>query len=398
MLMENGLSEEPMAARASGTTVLVICCVLMGITVLVVTCRMYTRFGVAGKATIDDWTSIAALLFAGGLTAAMISQVYNGLGSRGSNLSTNANPQLLQGFHHSIWTYHLAMGFTRLSVILQCKRIFPQAGFGFAKWLVRSLMAIDIVNMLWSFFSSMFICFPVRKFWHPEVEGHCFPRIVIWLVNSTTAMVLDIAVATLALPWLRYLRLRMRHKILLYGVFVLAGFPCILAIIRLQSLIEVATSSGTPYTDNILALFSANEVYVAIICACLPDLKAFYTQTRPRCVNSWVFRNVSTFSCSGNSNGTRLKVSGMMECAKKIVLGWNSGKSSTSRWRPSHQPVDLADRHRHPSEEADAAARVADEVVQRPDRAEVSDIEAGGHLAAPATRIGILSSLGSIDT
>lgn len=304
-----------------------------------------------------------------------------------------ANPSLLQAFWFSILTYHLSIGLARLSVILQCMRIFPQAAFGFARWLVRSLLVLDILNMFWSFFSSLFICFPVEKSWYPDRSGRCFKRIVIWMINSTTAMVLDFAVAGMALPWIKHLRLPMRQKVLLGGVFVLAGFPCVLAIIRLQSLIQVATSASSPYQDSILGIFSASEVYVAIICACLPNLRTLYSQTRSRCTNSWICRYMPTSSCSGS------KIPAVLKWAGRHVPGRNSRSSSTPRYGAAQAPLQLAALPRHDSDEMDPAARAAEDHIKRPDQAAVRERPQHiTHVAFPEPpRIGLLSSLQETD-
>ena len=211
-------------------------------------------------------------------------QVANGLGSKGQLLSTTTDPHLLQALWCAIWTYHLSMGFCRLSVVAQCLRIFPQASHGWVRWMMWFLAASNGVNMIWAFLSTTLTCIPAEKYWHVDLPGHCFNRTVLYMTNSALAMVLDVAVAILPISWIGSLRLPLRQKVLLSGIFILAGFPCVLAAIRVQALIEVTLSEGTNYTDGILAIFSCAEVYAAIICACLPTLKACWSHLRPSCI------------------------------------------------------------------------------------------------------------------
>lgn len=42
------------------------------------------------------------------------------------------------------------------------------------------LGTIIIVFMLYSAFISIFLCWPVSYFWHPEKEGNCIPKLPLW--------------------------------------------------------------------------------------------------------------------------------------------------------------------------------------------------------------------------
>lgn len=191
---------------------------------------------------------------------------------------------MLKAFWSSIWLYHVAIGSARLSIILQCIRVFPQATVGKSRLLMGSMLTLNCIVAAWSILSSIFTCSPVRAFWTLGLHGHCFDRKILWCVNSALAMMMDFAVAWLPVPWIKQLSLPTKQKMLLFGVFVLAGLPCLLAVIRLQSLIEVADTIDPSMDNGTLAIFSANEVYVAIVCACLPTLKALYNRIRPRVI------------------------------------------------------------------------------------------------------------------
>lgn len=146
------------------------------------------------------------------------------------------------------------------------------------------------INMGWATLSSMFTCVPPSDFWTTNGRnGHCFKKLNLWVANSTLGMILDFAVALLPIPWIRQLRLPMRQKVLLGAVFVLGGLPCLLAVIRLQSLIVVAYAKDPSWDNSTLACFSASEVYIGIVCACLPTLKAFCTRMRPRLIGSSIY-------------------------------------------------------------------------------------------------------------
>lgn len=228
--------------------------------------------------------SIVALFFTLAMTVAIGLQVRYGLGTRETFLDPAITENWLKSFWAAIWLYHLGIGFARLSIILQIMRIFPQAAFGWVRWaLCYGLLALNTLTMAWATLSSMFMCEPISAFWTTDIaRDKCWARSTVWLVNSTLGMFLDFACAVLPLAWIKGLQLRLRQKILVMGIFVLAGLPCLLAVIRLQSLIIVANSLDPAYDNGTLATFSATEIHVGIVCACLPTLKAFFARMMPR--------------------------------------------------------------------------------------------------------------------
>lgn len=163
-------------------------------------------------------------------------------------------------------------------------RIFPQAAFGWLRWVsCYGLLALNAVTMAWATLSSVFMCQPISSFWMTDTaRNKCWARSTVWLINSTLGMCLDFACAVLPLPLIKALQLHLRQKILVMGIFVLAGLPCLLAVIRLQSLIIVANSLDPAYDNGTLATFSATEIHVGIVCACLPTLKTFFARMMPR--------------------------------------------------------------------------------------------------------------------
>ncbi|EME39351.1 hypothetical protein DOTSEDRAFT_139126 [Dothistroma septosporum NZE10] len=276
-----------MTHHTPGNAVVVSIWCLASLAILAVACRLYARFWLVRNGGIDDWTVAVSLVFALGMTVEITQQVHYGLGKPSSQVADIDAENLMKSLWAAIWLYHLAIGFARLSIILQCMRVFPQADPRRTRWLVLYvMMAINTSLQIWGFFSTVFFCKPIDAYWKTIMSDEfCLGRKVVWLFNSSMGMALNISVAVLPLPWIKQMRLPKRQKLMLMGVFVLAGLPCLLAIIRVQSLIQVATSHDPAYDNATLAIFSANEVYVGIVCACLPVMKAFFVRLAPRVTN-----------------------------------------------------------------------------------------------------------------
>lgn len=266
---------------------------------------------------------IVALFFTLAMTTGIGLQVRYGLGLRQSAIDPRNSESMLKCFWASIWLYHLGIGFTRLSIILLVMRIFPQAAFGWVRWaLCYGLLALNTLTMAWATLSSIFMCDPISAFWTTDIAGtKCWARSVVWLINSTLGMFLDFSCAVLPLPWIKGLQLRRKQKILVMGIFVLAGLPCLLAVIRLHSLIIVADSLDPAYDNGTLATFSATEIHVGIVCACLPTLKAFLARLMPRIFGSSGSRRQEWEDRYGSSSSNTFlrprKLSDVLDWAKK---------------------------------------------------------------------------------
>jgi hypothetical protein len=85
-------------------------------------------------------------------------------------------------FWIALWSYYTALGFTKLSILLQYLRIFPQENFRKACF---GMMGVTVIWTLWAVFSSMIMCVPVSAFWTTTDFFHdprCLSRVKTWYV------------------------------------------------------------------------------------------------------------------------------------------------------------------------------------------------------------------------
>lgn len=81
-------------------------------------------------------------------------------------------------FYVAIWVYNLSLSCTKISILLQYLRIFPQRIFRICAY---TLLGIVVVYSLYTFFTAVFLCSPIRYFWDSTVEGGtCLDRFAIW--------------------------------------------------------------------------------------------------------------------------------------------------------------------------------------------------------------------------
>ncbi|KAK4494850.1 hypothetical protein PRZ48_014206 [Zasmidium cellare] len=251
----------------------------------------------------------------------MVEQVKYGMGRHASTLTADDKIRSLIWFWISIWVYYLALGFAKLSILLQYMRIFENIPkFKVACWTVIAVVAIFT---LWTFFTAMFLCQPIHHFWNPDGPGKCLNKLVLWFFNSSFNIVTDIATAILPLPVLKSLNLPRKQRYMLMGVLSLGGAVCVISIVRFHSLYAIAISEDPSWDNPLAALWATLEVNVGIIASCLPTLKGL-------CIR--YFPKLLSITAPSQEPATTLELSG----PGKSDANCSSNRSLSHGWKYGH--------------------------------------------------------------
>lgn len=112
------------------------------------------------------------------MSATMLLQVKYGLGQHERNLTDWQRLTSLKPFYASIILYYLALSFTKISILLQYLRIFPQDKFRRSCYI---MLGVVTIFALWSVLSAAIPCWPIQFFWDPSLPGgHCIDRLAVW--------------------------------------------------------------------------------------------------------------------------------------------------------------------------------------------------------------------------
>ncbi|KAI4110700.1 MAG: hypothetical protein LQ345_006956, partial [Seirophora villosa] len=113
---------------------------------------------------------------------------------------------------------------------------------------------------------------PTDKYWHREKPGYCVNGDTVILIPGAVNVVLDFLILALPIPLLWKLRTTVSQKSLLTGVFICAGFVCIISIIRL---VVLSRLNATDLTWNFVnsAIWSSAEPCMGVVSACIPSLR-----------------------------------------------------------------------------------------------------------------------------
>ncbi|EXJ87021.1 hypothetical protein A1O3_03978 [Capronia epimyces CBS 606.96] len=184
---------------------------------------------------------------------------------------------LLRQLWSSNITYNLAVLLLKDSLLFQYLRFSIDVGYRRACWALGTIITAYGVAAL---FVSIFSCQPISYSWNSNVPGgKCIDFLTFWLFNASFNSATDIIVCVLPTPVLRALRLPRKQLGILACIFLLGAFVCIASIVRLFAVYSATVNNQN---DPAIAIWSAVEVNIGIICACLPSLRHPVTQLWPR--------------------------------------------------------------------------------------------------------------------
>ncbi|CAN9155860.1 unnamed protein product [Alternaria alternata] len=212
--MAGSLSDNPRGRQA-----VEISTVFTGLAFIVVCLRLYTRFFLIRCVGIEDAGIALAMLCSIGLTICIGVQAKNGMGRHTDTINDGDMTTFLRAFWASLIVYYLSLGLTKGSMLLQYRRIFPTKSFQVANWIT---MAVVISYTIWTVFSSIFMCVPVRAFWTHE-KATCLNQFAVWFTNAAINIITDFAIILLPIPVIRKLNLGKRQKIGLISIFAIGG-------------------------------------------------------------------------------------------------------------------------------------------------------------------------------
>lgn len=127
---------------------------------------------------------------------------------------------LLQCFWASIPIYQTSLISTKMSILLQYKRVFSTPRMRLACWIMIGFLGL---YGTWTIISAWASCVPLAKFWDPTVPGFCLDKKALWFSNSAIHIITDILILIYPMPVLKSLQLPKKQKFALMAVFALGG-------------------------------------------------------------------------------------------------------------------------------------------------------------------------------
>ncbi|KAK1753264.1 hypothetical protein QBC47DRAFT_54508 [Echria macrotheca] len=252
--------------------------VFSGVTTAAVVLRCYARIFMLRCFGLDDGVMVAAQVLTIASAAAIGMEAHYGLGHH-TWLNTATLVPYLKSFYASIVVYNIAVCLTKISILLQYKRLF-------AHRLIQRIILFGLCFLsAWAValaFLLTLICQPVAAFWDSSINGKCIDPATVWYIMAGVNLVSDFTILTMPMPVLKSLQLPKRQKIMLIAVFCLGFFPCAISIYRIKTL-RFAIDTPDPMFDNVdAATWSFLELTTGVLAACLPTLRPIFIAIMPR--------------------------------------------------------------------------------------------------------------------
>ncbi|KAJ6188491.1 hypothetical protein N7519_003399 [Penicillium mononematosum] len=267
--------------------------------------RIYTRAFLVKQMGADDYVVIVSLAFSWIFFGLLAGEVFHGMGEHYALIPADTYKVQMICFWASVPIYQTSLISTKMSILLQYKRVFSTPRMRQACWLLIGFLA---AYGTWTIISAWANCVPLAKFWDPTVPGFCLDKKALWFSNSAIHILTDILILIYPMPVLKSLQLPRKQKFALMAIFALGGFVLITSVLRLKSLLVISNSDDPTYDNVGAATWSAVECNVAIICACLPGTRAFLSKLLPH-----IF--------STRSNGYRSRTTRPSRTGRNVLTG-----------------------------------------------------------------------------
>ncbi|KAK4610073.1 L-fucose-proton symporter [Fulvia fulva] len=263
--------------------------------------RMLSRVAIVRKITVDDYFMVIAWAIATGLSIAICYGCAYGLGRHEVDVPDSWQSGLRKSNYAFSILYQPALMATKTS-ILAFYLTFSKANHIF-RWACYSVLFVVNAGGFALTMVTVFQCNPISAVFAlvtPE-DAKCTDILTIYLASVPLNIITDLAILFLPMPTLTSMRLPRKQKIILVVTFSFGIFVAVVDIVRisyLQSASETRLAElASSRNDNDLTrtaeetdasfylafsfMWSAIEVTVGIMCACVPGLKPLVARFMP---------------------------------------------------------------------------------------------------------------------
>ncbi|KAI1378135.1 hypothetical protein F4677DRAFT_414503 [Hypoxylon crocopeplum] len=247
---------------------------VIGLAVVSVALRFYTRIFTRQGLGADDWLILVAVIATLGTAALLLWG--NSVDPNGLWVSENTDPDyvytaqdvfyLKLAFATSVLYYTIA-GTTKLGILLMYYRIFAVSTA-----FRRQLFAASALVVGWwvgCTVATLTNCIPLEWSWLNSLadQRYCFDYNVFWMASGACEIFLDVLILTLPVSVVVRMRLSPRQKVIASGIFLLGAFVIVTGLVKV--ILGYPPGSRVPSYSN-TEVWASVHAGMAIVCASLP--------------------------------------------------------------------------------------------------------------------------------
>ncbi|KAK7919959.1 hypothetical protein PG985_007981 [Apiospora marii] len=170
-------------------------------------------------------------------------------------------------------TYCYTMAFIKLSILALYGTIFPSRKFRYILWFIGCVVVCWAITFS---FAGIFQCIPISYLWDQNTGAFCIKYGVCSLVAAIINIITDFTILGLPIPLVWRLHTPRSKKILLTITFVVGGSACIVSIVRLQSTLQIGSTTDGSWDNVYPGYLSVIELAVGILAVSIPTYRPLY--------------------------------------------------------------------------------------------------------------------------
>jgi hypothetical protein len=292
------LKSPPFAVTPYTSSKFILFGILQPVAVLCVGLRFWVR-----KPTLSDWLILVALISSTGLVAALwTSCIWAGSGIHTEDIEEKYRSRVFVTFTVAQPVWGLATTAVKLSIIHLYMNMFPSPKFRrvcYATMTVTTLYFLSVIVETFAF------CKPVQFTWDKTVNGSCAKNANIgYIIAALSNLLIDVVVVAMPIPIVWSLRMPIKKKRGIIGIFSMGAMICILSILRTVNVTQIDFPDFHHYIHS-LEIWSAIEPTLGIIVACMPVLRPAFTRISKSPLLLWSHRSTELDEGSSEENLTR---------------------------------------------------------------------------------------------
>ncbi|KAH9900475.1 hypothetical protein F4778DRAFT_739113 [Xylariomycetidae sp. FL2044] len=260
-----------------GPALIAIFWVEIAISTAFIVLRLFTRWRLA-RLGAEDWTILATLVMYITTLSLCTVLVHYGLG-RHIYYVPIEHQQNLNRWNWIVQPFGiLTLPIGKISVVLLLQRLMGPTAV-FRKWFLWINMVAFTASMVASSILSFAQCNPPRALWEDVPGSTCLdPSIQAHFAEFTCAYssFLDFVLALIPITFIRHLKMSLQKKVglcVLLGMGVLSG---VCAAIKTVQSSDLGVREDVSWELYSLYAWSSSEIFLNIVCACIPTLKPLY--------------------------------------------------------------------------------------------------------------------------
>ncbi|KAI9803689.1 MAG: hypothetical protein M1833_000601 [Piccolia ochrophora] len=270
---------------------------IVGITLstLAVVLRLWSRRVRKLQFASDDYTIVAALvLFFGGVFSYLLMYYHYGYGRHLTTLTKSQQVNFYKcNFAFNI-LYTAGYPLSKISLTLFYRRLFVQRWFRVLCWILVGIFICYSVSVNIANICSVI---PTNAYWdHDVTPTKAIDGNALFQANAAFNIATDFLLLIMPMTVLWKLKISNTQKLGVSLIFVLGVFTCVASIMRVVLYRDSKGKNDDPFVWGTSVWWTAGEVFLAIICACLPTFRPLILMG---------YKNATSYISSGHgSKGT----------------------------------------------------------------------------------------------